>query len=354
MAKIVKLGQHPEEEAFAIMDDDPIGHAEWHNTLELAPKVTPGDRLVVEWNEMYSIGRGGNDSVRYNNLLPGNYQFHVEGLDIMGIPTGVETLLKVFVPQPYWRMPWFWGGAFIVIVTFILGAIRYLVWHRMRREMLHLKNQRALERERLRIARDIHDDLGARVTQISLLGALSQDNPTFSEKARADFDRISKMARELVFALYQTVWAINPENDNLDALGNYLCQTVNQMCDQASIRCRFYMLDLPRGVPVSSQTRHNISMAVKEAVHNVIKHAKASEVSIHVVFNENLLTVSVQDNGCGFQPGGSFAGNGLTNMKRRLEEVSGSCIIESLPGHGTTVRMRVIFQPSAITIQNCH
>ena len=88
-------------------------------------------------------------------------------------------------------------------------------------------------------------------------------------------------------------------------------------------------------------------MAVKEAVHNVIKHAKASEVSINVTFDENLLTVSVQDNGCGFQPSGSFTGNGLTNMKRRLEDLGGSCIIESQPGHGTTVRMRLIFRPSA-------
>jgi two-component sensor histidine kinase len=346
MARIVKFGQHPEQEAFAIMDDDRIGHAEWHNPLDVAPKVTPGDRLVVEWNEMYSIGGGGGTLVEYNNLPPGNYQFHVEGVDIMGIPTGVETSLNVFVPQPYWRMPWFWGAVCIVIVTAALGANRYLVWHRMRRVMLQLKNQQELERERLRIAHDIHDDLGARVTQISLLSAMSQDNPTFPEKARADFDQISQMSRELVSALYQTVWAVNPENDNLDALGNYLCQTVNQMCERTQIRCRFHMLDLSREVPVSSQTRHNISMAVKEAVHNVIKHAKASEVSINVTFDENLLTVSVQDNGCGFQPSGSFTGNGLTNMKRRLEDLGGSCIIESQPGHGTTVRMRLIFRPS--------
>ena len=150
----------------------------------------------------------------------------------------------------------------------------------MRREMVRLKQQRALEQERLRIAHDIHDDLGARVTQISLLSAMAQDNPAFPEKARADFDKISKMSRELVSALYETVWAVNPENDNLDALGNYLCQMVKQLCERTPLRCRFHVLDLPHEVQVSSQTRHNISMAVKEAVHNIIKHAKASEVTI--------------------------------------------------------------------------
>jgi len=89
-----------------------------------------------------------------------------------------------------------------------------------------------LEQERLRIAHDIHDDLGARVTQISLLSAMSQENTSFPEKARADFDKVSKMSRELVSALYETVWAVNPENDNLEALGNYVCQMVNNCANR--------------------------------------------------------------------------------------------------------------------------
>ena len=167
--------------------------------------------------------------------------------------------------------------------------------------MARLKQQRALEQERLRIAHDIHDDLGARMTQISLLSAMSQENPAFPDKARADFDKISKMSRELVAALYETVWAVNPENDNLEALGNYLCQMVKQLCEQTSLRCRFHVQGLPHEVQVSSQTRHNITMAVKEAVHNVIKHAGATEVTIRMVFTDGLLDVFVHDDGAGFE-----------------------------------------------------
>src|SRR5258708_32632552 len=111
---------------------------------------------------------------------------------------------------------------------------------------------------------------------------MAQENPTFPDKARADFDKVSKMSRELVLALYERVWAVNPENDNLEALGNYLCQIVNQLCERAQVRCRLHMEDLPREIQVSSQTRHNIAMAVKEAVHNVIKHAGAAEIAIHM------------------------------------------------------------------------
>jgi len=263
----------------------------------------------------------------------------------MGKLTGAESSVGIFVPQPFWKTPWFWSLTVIALVGLMTGISRYFVRHRMRREMVRLKHQRALEQERLRIAHDIHDDLGARVTQISLLSAMSQENAAFPEKARADFDRISKMARELVSALYETVWAVNPENDNLEAQGNYLCQMVNQLCERTPIRCRFHVLGLPHEVQVSSQTRHNINMAVKEAVHNVIKHSGASEVTIRMAYADGILNVGIEDNGAGILPDGKSGGHGLSNMKQRLANIGGHCFIESHPGKGTTVRIRLTIRP---------
>lgn len=344
MAKVVAIGKDFATKAFAILDDDPFSHAEWHSTFDSAPAVTPGDDLVVEWNEMFSMGLGNIQFTQYDSLKLGTYKFLVEEVDMFGKPTGAEASLSVLVPPPFWRMPWFWGAVSVGITAAMFGAWRYLAWHRIRREMLQLKGQQALERERLRIAHDIHDDLGARVTQISLLSAMSVDNPAFPEKARADFDRICLMSRELVSALYETVWAVNPENDNLDALGNYLCQMLNRLCERSQFRCRFHVLDLPREMQVSSQTRHNISMAVKEAVHNVIKHANASEVVMHMALTGNSLAISVKDDGCGFVPNGHLVGNGLTNMKRRLEDIGGKCFIETQPGKGATVHIELVIK----------
>src|SRR5260370_4440416 len=104
-----------------------------------------------------------------------------------------------------------------VLVAASLLSGRYITWRRMRREMLRLNHQRMLEQERLRIAQDIHDDLGARVTQISLASAMAHSNSAFPDAARAAFDSTSQMSRDLVSALYETVWAFNPEKDNLDA-----------------------------------------------------------------------------------------------------------------------------------------
>ncbi|HXB58717.1 MAG TPA: sensor histidine kinase [Candidatus Acidoferrales bacterium] len=348
MAKIVEVGKDPATTAFAILDNDPFSHAEWHNIMEFAPKVAPGDHLVVEWNEMYSIGMGGEGAAYYSSLPSGSYQFHIQETTAMGVPTGVESQLAVIVPKPFWKKPWFSGAIGLIVVLIVMAVARYILWQRTRQEMLHLRNQRALEQERLRIAHDIHDDLGARVTQISLLSAMAYGNQSLPEKARTDFNQISQMSRDLISALYETVWAVNPENDNLDALGSYLCQMLNQLCEQSQLGCRLDIQDLPKDIQVSSQIRHNITLAVKESLNNVIKHAKATEVVVRITFKKMLLDISIQDNGCGFKPADNLAGNGLKNIKLRLEGIGGSSFIESEAGKGTMVHLRLLVKPAVI------
>jgi len=346
MAKIVEIGQSPKTKVLAVVDNDSMSHAEWSNNRDVAAPVAPNDNLVVEWDEMYSIGISGARTAFYESLPPGAYTFRVEEVSVLGKPTGLEATLAIRVPLPYWQAPWFW--ALVAVLTMATSAlsVRYLARHKMRRAMLHLEQQRALERERLRIAQDIHDDLGARVTEISLLSGMAQNTIGFSEQARAEFCRISLKSRDLVAALYETVWAVNPENDNLEAVGNYLRQRINNQCTQAQLRCRLHISQLPRNIEISSRIRHNISMAAREAMHNVIKHANASQVTVHISFAEMLLTVSIQDDGCGFDLTTHPAGHGLVNMKRRLQDIGGSCLIDSSPATGTMVQFRLQVRPS--------
>jgi signal transduction histidine kinase len=197
-----------------------------------------------------------------------------------------------------------------------------------------------LEQDRLRIARDIHDDLGARVTQISLISALAQKK-AIQDDARTDFDKISRLCRETVSAMYDTIWAVNPENDNLDEMVNHVCQKAHEMCQQAQIRCRLDICELPQQIPLPSQTRHNVMMTVKEAIHNIVKHARATEVTVRVAIDGKLLDISITDNGCGFESATVSTGNGLVNMNRRIQDIGGSCQLKSRPGEGTSVRLRL-------------
>lgn len=344
MAKVLQIGQDPPIKALVIQDDDFTSHAEWRTIRGFAPTVTPGDRLAIEWNEMYSIGIGDNKLVAYSKIPPGNYRFHVVGFDPMGQPNGWETSMKVYVPQPLWRQTWFWSAILVVFIMATAGSARYVVWQRMQREMTRLKNQQTLERERLRIAHDIHDDLGARVTQISIASAMSLLDPALPEKTRGELGQIKEMSRDLVSALYQTVWVVNPEYDNLDALGNYLCQMLNQLCKQTPYHCRLSIAELPRDLQISSSVRHNLSMTAKEAAHNVIKHAGGSEITLTVTFQHRLFTILIQDNGYGFNPADGHAGHGLTNMKQRMNDIGGQCAVESSRGQGTTVRLSLVIK----------
>jgi signal transduction histidine kinase len=340
MAKIIEAGQNPPRRVFAIEDDDPEAHAEWHNSWAAAPVVTPGGSLEVEWNEMYSTGVADLRSVVYPDLPPGNYRFHVTGLDLFGMPDGIEASVDVFVPKPFWSRPSSWAIVAIGFVAITVAISRYFVWQKVRKEMLYVKYQQALEQERLRIARDIHDDLGARVTCISMVSATLLHDPNLSDVTRTELSQIRQMSKDLISALYETVWTVNPQYDNLDALGNYLGQVVGKLCNETRLQCRFHISDLPSNIPMSSHMRHNITMATKEAVHNVIKHAKASEIEVNIVATGDLIEMTVKDDGCGFKSSDANSGHGLSNMKRRLEEMGGECVVESKPGSGTMVHFR--------------
>lgn len=341
MAIVFSNGLAPQAKGFEILDDDRDGHAEWHTIKEMAVPVTPGDRLVVEWSEAYSFGLAQRVEIPYPALPAGYYRFRVNELSLLGMPGEAEASLPIEVALAFWRTPWFWVSMLTIVLAAGAGGWRYQVWRRRRLHLQGLEQHLALYRERLRIAQDIHDDLGARVTQISLLSAVAQGKSSLPQEARAEFGKVSQMTRDLVSALYETVWAVNPENDNLEALANYLCQMSNQYCLQARLRCRLEVPEAPPGVPLTSQVRHNLIMAVKEAIHNVVKHARATEVRLGIALEESALRITIRDDGCGFDPAVRPRGNGLGNLQTRLRDIGGSFTIESRLGAGTTVSLRL-------------
>jgi signal transduction histidine kinase len=341
MASVFESATTPQTQGLVIVDDDPRGHAEWHTIKERATPVTPGDSLILEWDEAYSFGLADTVEIPYAHLPAGYYRFRVNEMSLAGIPGNGEVSLAVEMPLVFWRTPWFWVSVVTLILAAGVGGWRYVSWRRRRLEMQRLEQHLALDRERLRIAQDIHDDLGARVTQISLLSAMAQGKTSLPEEARTEFGKVSQMTRDLVSALYETVWVVNPENDNLDALVSYLCQMSNQQCAQAQLRCRLEIPESPPAIPLSSQIRHNLSMAVKESLHNIIKHAHATEVRLRITFEASTLAIWIHDDGRGFDPADRPEGNGLRNLERRLRDIGGTASVESRIGVGTTVLLRL-------------
>jgi len=330
------------EVALAIFDDHPSGHADWNTAKVQGPQLTPGETLTFKWEEAYSVGQANYGGAVYTNLPAGFYRFRMEALNLMGVPTGRSASVPVTVPVAAWKTVWFWVAAGVLFFGLVAGAWRLAESRKMKLEVQHLERQRVLERERFRIAQDIHDDFGARVAQISLLSSAAQEKESLSvAEARVELGTVSRMSQELVAALYETVWAVSPENDHLDSLISFVCQVADQMCAVAHIKCRFEMPDMPPAIFLASNVRHNLIMTLKEAIHNVIKHGHASEIQIRIWHANGVLNLQVSDNGFGFDAAAIVRGNGLDNMERRLRSMGGRCAVVSQPGAGTKVKIEL-------------
>jgi signal transduction histidine kinase/ligand-binding sensor domain-containing protein len=285
----------------------------------------------------------------YNYIPPGSYSFQVTACNNDGVWNETGASLSFEVLPYFWQTTWFriLGGLATMLVAG--GAVWFETRRRMRRRLERVERQRDIERERSRIARDIHDDLGASLTRIVML---SQSNRGEMQLMTKNLDRIFATARELTRAMDEIVWAVNPRHDRLDSLASYLSRFANEYLSVAEIRCRLNLpLHLP-ATPVTAEVRHNLFLAFKEALHNIVKHAAANEVRVELKQESSKLILLVADNGRGFdsrglpdnappKPDRIARGNGLINMKQRLAEIGGVCEIASEPGKGTTVNFTV-------------
>jgi signal transduction histidine kinase len=205
-----------------------------------------------------------------------------------------------------------------------------------------VRQQHALERERSRIARDIHDDLGASLTQIVFFServGSEHDNPLKVENWNR---RIATAARSSIQSLDEIVWAVSPKHDTLESLANYLTQFVREYLALAGIRCLLEVSPLLPSMDINAEVRHNLLLAAREAVQNVIAHATASEVHLALQLCEDTLEITIADNGRGFaaeQLGAN--GNGLNNMRQRIRTIGGRVEVVGQAGHGTVVRFSV-------------
>lgn len=274
----------------------------------------------------------------YARLGAGEYRFRVQACNDAGVWTAESTDFDFTVLPFFWQT---WSFRAVALAAFTLGLValvRYVSFRRLRFRLVELEQQAALHKERARIAKDIHDDVGANLTQIALLGELAQQDRSEPDKAVERISKISTTARQAIKSLDEIVWAVNPRNDTLSHLIDYAGQFALDYLRLAGIRCR---LDFPEQAPereVSTDVRHNLFLAIKESLNNIVKHARATEVWLRASADAHGLRFSVEDNGCGFERAPDDAtADGLRNMRQRLAEIGGECRIESRIGAGTKV-----------------
>lgn len=329
----------PDNGLFVIVDDDINGHADWVTTLLSQPKLIPGGSLELRWNEAYSNSSGGPYSATYERLPSGSYHFRVEDLSITGESLKTQAVMEVKVPLPYWKNLWFWAvsAASLAILAMLYG--RHLIRKRIQR---HLQEVQLIADERLRIARDLHDDLGTRLSHISLLSGYAQSN-NGDPDTRATFGQISSMSRELISALSETVWMLNPKNNQLEALVDFLCRLVSDLCRLSEIRCRIDAMSVTTNVSITHDFRHNVSLAVKEIVNNALRHSFATEVRMSIQLENSRLKITITDNGVGITREPNKTSLGLENIRQRMAAIRGTCTIEQPDEAGLTIILEAPF-----------
>jgi signal transduction histidine kinase len=305
------------------------------NTNDILPNILPGS--LLELTGVYA-SHGGIRSARRG----------VESFDLLiNSPADIRVLAR-----PSW---WTFRHTLTVIGGMIIVIVFALIWiTQLRRQVeersLQLASevkareqaeyQRALEAERTRIAQDLHDELGATLTEIRFLGAVKSRDSLVPEATRSQLKEVSEKSHLMISSLDEIVWAVNPANDSLPNLANYLCHVAEEFFRATEMRCRLDVDQMLPSVTLISEVRHNLYLVVREALNNVVKHSNATEAWLRIHWKDQAVHIIVEDNGCGFvNQDGKLPGNGLSNMSRRLQKIGGKFQCEARPGQGTNCRI---------------
>ena len=354
------------------LDGRELGHgAEWRElfVFDLTPLLPPGRHVLVV-KGVNSYQRAGMLLGLQVDLSDGRHMDIKSDESWRVMPNGTKdwqkateaakdwpaaTVEEPFGGEPWWTKPenvnimpvlrpikiYFWQTgwfqALLLMACLIaMGACLWLV----AKLALHRKEQWLLQRERSRIAMDIHDDLGSKITQLVLHGEVAQSELPAGSKLRAQLDLICHDAREVLSVLDEILWAVNPKRDDLRDFTAYVCDYAEQFLKIASIQC---FLDMDAEEPAAELNlplRRGLLMVTKEALNNAAKHSGATEMRLQIHCEHGRLTLTLRDNGKGFDPAtANQKRNGLLNMGQRMAELGGTCVVASEPGKGCRIEI---------------
>jgi ligand-binding sensor domain-containing protein/signal transduction histidine kinase len=298
------------------------------------------DGLEPDWVE------AGTRRTAVYYVPPGRYQFRVTACNSDGAWNEAGVAAALEIPAHFWQARWFFGLVAATMLASVGGAVRFIGHRKLRQRLKLLEQERALERERGRIAQDLHDELGSSLARLSLLSGLVKADKDSPAQVESHAQKLAQSADQTVRALEEIVWAVRPGSDTLQGLVDYLAHFATELFENNPTRCR---LDLPQelpAMPLPPDVRHNIFLIAKEALTNVLKHAGANEVRLQIKVAGRALDIAVEDDGKGFDAGAAASAglrNGLGNLRRRAAAAGGDLKLVSAPGEGTRVQFHVDF-----------
>jgi len=284
----------------------------------------------------------------------GQYGFRVIASNSDGNWATPGAEIRLIFARYFWQSWWFIGITGAALLSIVGSSVRLIERQKARARLKRLEQERALERERTRIAQDLHDEMGAKLCRISFLSEHARRESTNPAEMQEQIKSISDDSREVLHSLDEIVWAVNPQNDTLEHATSYLAQFAQEYFLMTGVECELVMPSQMPHHPVSSQVRHHLFLAVREALANILKHSAATHAKISMACENGNLEISVADNGKGFDAITRSASDshsrdmrdGLRNMTKRFADVGGHCFIDSTVGSGTSVKFVLPLNPA--------
>ena len=235
------------------------------------------DGFDADW-----VDTGPQRRVPYGRLPSGTYTFHVTACNAEGVWNEQGASLAFVIPTPLWRTPWMLALYGLAATLAAAGTVRLVSHRRLRRRLAGLEQQQAMERERMRIARNMHDEIGSKLTKISFLSERLKVESKPTGPAGDQVDSIAATSRDLLKALDEMVWVVNPHNDTLENLASYLTQYAREYFQETPVECDLRVQSELPPLNMSAEFRHNVFLAFEESLSNVLKHARASRVEVQI------------------------------------------------------------------------
>ncbi|MCO5948374.1 ligand-binding sensor domain-containing protein [Mucilaginibacter flavidus] len=285
------------------------------------PEANKVQYILQNWDSKPVITYG--KSVRYSHLLPGNYVFKLKAANTYGVWSDEEKVF-IHITAPYWQRAWFYVAGVVLVLGIIVYITYMLSQVKIKRRLVELEKIQAIDAERNRISRDMHDEIGSGLTHIALLSELIQTHQEAELSIKTDVNSISAAARRLLESINEIIWALNPQNDTLESLLAYTREQMQQHFQPFALKLQ---IDFPDEVPyikLTNEQRRNLYLVTKEALNNVMKHANATSAELGCRVNGGKIEFTVKDNGGGLpEKAAKVTCNGLKNMLKRMEDIGG-------------------------------
>ena len=266
------------------------------------------------------IESGNRHYASYTKIDPGHYEFIVKGTNSDEIWSSNEARINLIIAPPFWQKWWF-RVCIIVIIILLLYSLH----------LYRVNKIREIERLRIRIASDLHDDIGSALTRISVH---SQQILTSreDEKIRMSSNKINDLSREVISTMSDVVWSIDARNDTLSDLLTRMQDFTHNALSEKDIRVSFEQIGMDSGRHIPVLERQNIFYIFKEAINNIVKHSEATEVKISIQNIDSHFKMRIADNGKGYDTEKIRRGNGIRNMNMRAERIGATIEIQSNSG----------------------